>query len=69
MKRIVRSEIRLASVVGVAAFAIVSTTGAGTGATYLITLGLLAVALAFHFGPERIQLRREKHTEVPVRKS
>jgi hypothetical protein len=35
---------------------------------YLITFGLLAIALAFRLGPERVRLWREKHRGMPAGK-
>lgn len=40
---------------------IVGLTDAGTGATYLITLGLGAIGLGIGFGPDRLRLWREMH--------
>jgi hypothetical protein len=64
MKRIVRSEITLASVVAIATVAVVAATGAGMGAMYSIAFGFLAIALALRLGPERLQLWRERRDQA-----
>jgi hypothetical protein len=57
MRRIVRSEARLAWALG----ALGGLAAGRPGATYLIALGLGAIGLGVILGPDRVRLWREMH--------
>lgn len=69
MKRFVRSDGGQGCVCGAIGGLIAVIIGAGTGVTYLIALSFLATWIGIRLGPERVQLWREKHAELPTRKS
>jgi hypothetical protein len=61
MRRIVRSEARLAWALGALGGLAAGLFDAGPGATYLIALGLGAIGLGVILGPDRVRLWREMH--------
>ena len=66
MKRIVGSERGLSICGFCLALATVALTRASAGATYLITIGFLAVVIWIQAGPERIRLRHAKRSTPAV---
>lgn len=68
MKRFVRSDFGTVALITVLAVLVVAITGASAGATYLILVGFLAIALAIRLGPERLELWREEHGAAPRKK-
>jgi len=69
MKRFDYSDFGTGAVVAMLTLAVVAVTGASAGATYLIAIGFLALAIAVRLGPERVQLWREEHEKVPGTRS
>jgi hypothetical protein len=61
MKRSVRSDLATVAIVVALTLAVVAITDASAGATQLILIGFLAVAIAIRLGPERLELWREEH--------
>jgi hypothetical protein len=69
MKCSVRIDFALVVSVVALTLAVVAITDASAGATQLILIGFLAVAMAIRLGPERLQLWREEHGRAARRKS
>ena len=60
MKRLVRSALGMGTIVATLGLAIVATTGASAGASYLIMIGLIAIGLAIRLGSERARAHGSK---------
>jgi hypothetical protein len=69
MKRFNYSDYATGAVIATLTLAVVAITDASAGATYLIAVGFLALAIAVRLGPERVQLWREEHEKAPSTKS
>lgn len=69
MKRFDYSDYVTGAVVATLTLAVVAVTDASAGATYLIAIGFLALAIAVRLGPERVQLWRNEHEKAPGTKS
>lgn len=69
MKRSVRSDLATAVIVVALTLAVVAITDASAGATQLILIGFLAIAIAIRLGPEGFRLWREERSSAAREKS